>query len=63
MITKGNISEFLKVFLKQFSEEAIAKLQQRQWRGNIRELRNIVERLIILCGDIITVEDVDEYCN
>jgi hypothetical protein len=26
-------------------------------------LRNIVERLIILCGDIITVEDVDEYCN
>lgn len=49
--------------VKQFSEEAIAKLQQRQWRGNIRELRNIVERLIILCGDIITAEDVDEYCN
>ncbi|MBO5729543.1 MAG: sigma-54-dependent Fis family transcriptional regulator [Paludibacteraceae bacterium] len=49
--------------IKQFSTEAIEKLQQRRWRGNIRELRNIVERLIILCGDIITVEDVDEYCN
>lgn len=49
--------------IKQFSDDAIIKLQQRRWRGNIRELRNIVERLIILCGDIITVEDVDEYCN
>ena len=49
--------------VKQFSTEAIEKLQQRRWRGNIRELRNIVERLIILCGDTITAEDVEEYCN
>ncbi len=47
--------------IKTFSDEAIKKLQQLPWRGNIRELRNIVERLIILCGDIITVEDINEY--
>ena len=44
-----------------FSEEAIAQLQQLPWPGNIRELRNIVERLIILCGDTITADDVKEY--
>ncbi len=47
--------------LKHFSKEAIEKLQQLRWRGNIRELRNIIERLIILCGDTITAQDVEEY--
>lgn len=47
--------------IKNFSKEAIKKLQQLPWRGNIRELRNIVERLIILCGDTITIEDIEEY--
>ncbi len=47
--------------VKLFSKEAIEKLQQKPWRGNIRELRNIVERLIILCGDTITAQDVEEY--
>jgi DNA-binding NtrC family response regulator len=46
---------------KEFTTEAINKLQQLPWRGNIRELRNIVERLIILCGDTITIEDIEEY--
>lgn len=46
---------------KEFTTEAINKLQQLPWRGNIRELRNIVERLIILCGDTITAKDVEEY--
>jgi DNA-binding NtrC family response regulator len=46
---------------KEFTPEAINKLQQLPWRGNIRELRNIVERLIILCGDTITIEDIEEY--
>jgi DNA-binding NtrC family response regulator len=46
---------------KDFTTEAINKLQQLPWRGNIRELRNIVERLIILCGDTITIEDIEEY--
>ena len=47
--------------IKNFSKEAIKKLQQLPWRGNIRELRNIIERLIILCGDTITAKDVEEY--
>ncbi len=47
--------------IKHFSKEAIETLQQKPWRGNIRELRNIVERLIILCGDTITAQDVEEY--
>ena len=32
------------------------------WSGNIRELRNVIERLIILSGDRITARDVKEYC-
>lgn len=43
---------------KSFSPEAITALQQRSWPGNIRELRNVVERLIILSGDVITDQDV-----
>lgn len=43
---------------KSFSSEALKALQQRTWPGNIRELRNVVERLIILGGDVITNQDV-----
>ena len=43
---------------KSFSSEALKALQQRTWPGNIRELRNVVERLIILGGDVITDQDV-----
>ena len=32
------------------------------WSGNIRELRNVIERLIILSGDRITADDVKSYC-
>ena len=44
-----------------FTPEAIALLQQRSWTGNIRELRNVVERLLILGGNSITAEDVKLY--
>ncbi len=44
--------------IKGFDEGAVAALQERSWPGNIRELRNVVERLIILGGDTITAEDV-----
>ncbi len=44
-----------------FSEEAVAALQARKWTGNIRELRNVVERLIILAGNRIEKSDVDLY--
>lgn len=46
---------------KVFDATAIAKLQERSWHGNIRELRNVVERLIILAGDTITDQDVADY--
>ncbi len=44
-----------------FTEDALAQLQQKQWTGNIRELRNVVERLAILCDNVITGEDVAKY--
>jgi len=43
--------------------EAVEALKQYQWTGNIRELRNIVERLVILCGSNITEEDVVRFGN
>ncbi len=41
---------------------ALVALQQMAWTGNIRELRNVVERLMILSGEKITEEDVLRYC-
>jgi len=46
---------------KSIDKEAIAALQQHNWTGNIRELRNVVERLIILSAKSITVDDVETY--
>ena len=51
------------VVRKAFSDKAILELQKINWTGNIRELRNIVERLVILCGTEISGEDVKMYCN
>ena len=47
--------------IKKFSPEAIVLLQERSWTGNIRELRNVVERLIILGSQVITKEDVELF--
>lgn len=47
--------------LKKFDSDAVALLQQREWNGNIRELRNVVERLIILGGNPITKEEVKSF--
>jgi DNA-binding NtrC family response regulator len=38
-------------------------LQSFEWNGNIRELKNVVERLAILCNDAITEEDVKNYAR
>jgi len=46
---------------KTFDPEAVAALQARNWTGNIRELRNVVERLIILGGQTITKADIDTF--
>ncbi len=49
--------------LKKLNDKAIDELQKINWTGNIRELRNIIERLVILCGDEITGEDVKLFAN
>lgn len=46
---------------KEIDDDAIKLLQQYNWTGNIRELRNVVERLVILSGKAITAEDVNSY--
>lgn len=46
---------------KHFSPEAVAKLQERSWKGNIRELRNVVERLLILGDEEISVNNIESY--
>ncbi|MDX9883723.1 MAG: sigma-54 dependent transcriptional regulator [Prolixibacteraceae bacterium] len=44
--------------LKKINDEAIQELQQIRWTGNIREFRNVIERLIILCDREITAKDI-----
>ena len=46
---------------KSINDDAIKALQHHDWPGNIRELRNVIERLIILSADTITAEDVSLY--
>ena len=47
---------------KSFADGALTRLGQQEWRGNVRELRNVVERLLILSdGDEITAADVERY--
>ncbi len=47
--------------LRTFESEAVKMLQERSWTGNIRELRNVVERLLILGGTPVTASDVKDY--
>jgi two-component system nitrogen regulation response regulator NtrX len=49
--------------VKHFSKEAIQLLQEYDWTGNIRELRNVVERLIILGGSEISESDVQLFAS
>lgn len=46
---------------KAITENAIAELQKITWTGNVREFRNVIERLIILCDQKITGEDVQKF--
>ncbi len=48
---------------KKFSEKALKKLKEYDWTGNIRELRNVVERLIILGGSEVSEEDVKLFAS
>ena len=69
----GDISELVTHFISKIAEEhhssekkidseAIDMLCSMPWTGNIRELRNVVERLMILSGERITQHDVELYC-
>jgi len=53
---QGNAKKF-------FSDKAIKKLQEYDWTGNIRELRNVVERLIILGGKEVSEDDVQLFAS
>ncbi|WP_018612216.1 sigma-54-dependent transcriptional regulator [Segetibacter koreensis] len=46
---------------KEIDAQALEALKKHNWTGNIRELRNVVERLIILSGKTITIEDISNY--
>lgn len=47
--------------VKEIDDDAMKALQEYNWTGNIRELRNVVERLVILSGKTITRDDVKAY--
>lgn len=49
--------------IRDFEPAAIEEMKKYKWTGNIRELRNIVERLIILCSGTITADDVKMYAT
>ena len=59
----NKISEEQGVNKKEFTPEAINLLKDYDWTGNIRELRNVVERLIILGGSVVTEEDVKLFAS
>jgi transcriptional regulator with GAF, ATPase, and Fis domain len=47
---------------KAIEAQAVVALSKMRWSGNIRELRNVIERLIILSGERITQSDIELYC-
>ena len=48
---------------KTFDSAALKALESINWTGNIRELRNVIERLIILCDEVITAVDVKRFTS
>jgi two-component system nitrogen regulation response regulator NtrX len=57
----NTISEEYKQATKAIDKDAVKLLQEYNWTGNVRELRNVVERLIILSDKKITKKDVEQY--
>jgi two-component system, NtrC family, nitrogen regulation response regulator NtrX len=56
-----SVCEEMGIAKKSVTPEALSRLQERSWPGNIREFRNVMERLIILGGKAITEEDVKSF--
>ncbi|MBA4299908.1 DNA-binding transcriptional response regulator, NtrC family, contains REC, AAA-type ATPase, and a Fis-type DNA-binding domains [Algoriphagus alkaliphilus] len=48
---------------KRIAKDALLKLQEFPWTGNIRELRNVIERLVILGEPVISLEDIKKYAD
>ena len=48
---------------KTFSKDAMDHMKKLPWTGNVRELRNVVERLVIMCGEVIQVDEVKLYAG
>ena len=47
---------------REIDPEAMKLLVEKNWTGNIRELRNVVERLVVLTENTITTSDIERYC-
>ena len=58
----GQIATEYHLSPKKVDDDAMRALKAMPWSGNIRELRNVVERLMILSGERVTAEDVGMYC-
>ena len=56
-----NLSIEQGIEIKTLSDKALSLLKDYNWTGNIRELRNVIERLIILGGNPISVDDINKY--
>ena len=59
----GQIGHEHDITPKPVDKDAVEALSAMPWSGNIRELRNVVERLMILSGEHITADDVKRYCE
>ena len=55
------ICEIENMPMYEFTNDALAELKKMPWNGNVRELRNVIERLMILCNKTITKEDIEKY--
>ena len=54
----GDVADEYGQASKEVESDAMKYLQALPWTGNVRELRNVVERLVIMCNDVITLDDV-----
>jgi two-component system, NtrC family, nitrogen regulation response regulator NtrX len=59
----GDVADEYADVPKEFAPDAMEYLQSLPWTGNVRELRNVVERLVIMCDKIITQEEVKLYAG
>tara|TARA_B100000886_G_scaffold316791_1_gene255665 strand:+ start:49 stop:1215 length:1167 start_codon:yes stop_codon:yes gene_type:complete len=66
-ILVSHFSEFISkeqgIETKEFNKDSLKLLEEYNWSGNVRELRNVIERLIILGGNPITKEDINLFAS